>query len=418
MPVMFTRRRGGAEKSQVSKVALARLCLSWRALRANCSHRSRLIQWLRVSAPPCANSGGWPAAAVRERHAPNWSHWTSRKRAHIAVFAAVLIIATSSRAGTVSEVAFADYTPLSSNAELARRMLSPLTAAQLPQILAQKNGRLAEQPVNVVQERFVVFVPSSPAPPRGYGLIVFVPPWDKLKIPDGWAPVLDQAGFVFVSAAQSGNEATALGRREPLALLGETNVAKRWPIDSARVYVAGFSGGSRIAMRLALGYPDVFRGAILNSGGDTIGNATIPIPPKDLFREFQEKSRLIYVTGARDIFVTNAVNGSIRSMREWCQFHVENRVMPSAGHETIDASSLSRALDALAAPLSDNAGNLASCRADIESQVDTQLAQAQSFFAAGQRDAALKLMTDIDSHFGGLAVPKSVELVREAQTGK
>ena len=53
-----------------------------------------------------------------------------------------------SGAGTLSSVVFSDYTPLSGNAELARRMLSPLTAAQIPALLARSGKRLGDQPVN------------------------------------------------------------------------------------------------------------------------------------------------------------------------------------------------------------------------------------------------------------------------------
>lgn len=38
-------------------------------------------------------------------------------------------------AGTETQVTFSDYSPLSSNAEMARRLLSPLAAARLPQLL-------------------------------------------------------------------------------------------------------------------------------------------------------------------------------------------------------------------------------------------------------------------------------------------
>jgi pimeloyl-ACP methyl ester carboxylesterase len=318
----------------------------------------------------------------------------------------------SAAAGTLSEVTFADYSPLSRNLELARRMLTPLTAAQLPQILASKGSKMAEQPVELAQEKFALYVPSSAPPARGYGLIVFVPPWNGVKVPDDWAPVLDQYGIVFVSAARSGNDATALGRREPLALLAERNVAKRYPIDPMRVYVAGFSGGSRIAMRLALGYPDVFRGAILNSGGDPIGDAIVPLPPRDLFLQFQNSSRLVYLTGGRDTFVLNAAAASRRSMRDWCQFNVEDIVSQSAGHETIDGSALSRALVALSVPPESNAGQLQSCRSNIESELAAQVRQVESLIASGQREAAWSLLHDLDAHFGGLAAPKSLELAR------
>jgi dienelactone hydrolase len=162
--------------------------------------------------------------------------------------------------GLRREVVFTQYSPLSTNAELARRLLSPLTAARLPAILARTGKALREQPIDLADERFVVYVPAK-APPAGYALLVFVPPWPQAQPPRGWASVLDRAGIIFVSAARSGNEAEVLSRRAPLALLGAANIMASYRVDPSRVWVGGFSGGSRVAMRLALGYPDLFRGA-------------------------------------------------------------------------------------------------------------------------------------------------------------
>src|SRR5256886_9696067 len=87
---------------------------------------------------------------------------------------------------------------LSTNLELARRSLSPLTAAQLPRILTQSGRRLSEQPIDLSQETFVLYVPS-PAPPQGYTLLVFVPPWQDARVPVGWTSALDRYHVIFVS---------------------------------------------------------------------------------------------------------------------------------------------------------------------------------------------------------------------------
>src|ERR1700733_4537243 len=118
--------------------------------------------------------------------------------------AALIAVAASSvalpaHAGTVSNVVFTDYTKLSSNVEMARRLLSPLSASQLPQLLARSGSRLREQSIDLAQETFVLFVPAGQPPPRGYGLLVFIPPWSAAKVPDGWEAVLDRYGVIFVT---------------------------------------------------------------------------------------------------------------------------------------------------------------------------------------------------------------------------
>src|SRR5947207_2364598 len=64
------------------------------------------------------------------------------------------------RPGLSRNVVFADYTPLSSNAEIIRRMLSPLAAAQIPAALARAGTHLSDQPVNLAQEKFIMYVPA------------------------------------------------------------------------------------------------------------------------------------------------------------------------------------------------------------------------------------------------------------------
>jgi Esterase PHB depolymerase len=309
------------------------------------------------------------------------------------------------------EVVFTDYSPLSSNAELARRLLTPLTAAQLPQLLARAEKRLSEQPINLSEEKFVVYVPPQ-MPVAGYALLVFVPPWSDARLPQGWASVLDQYGVIFVSAARSGNDASPMGRREPLALIATHNIIRRYPVDSERVYIGGFSGGARVAMRLALGYPDVFRGALLNAGSDAIGSSDIPLPPADLFLRFQNSTRLVYLTGYRDSALGIDVQ-SIHSMREWCVFDVDSEVTPWTGHEVATPAALSRALHALLNPVAPDPSKLAECRAAIQIKLTAEFGQVESLIASGKVDGAQKLLRHIDARFGGLAAPRSLELVRQ-----
>jgi len=316
--------------------------------------------------------------------------------------------AQPAQSGSLSEVTFTNYTPLSGNAELARRLLSPLKNAQLQKMLAN-GAKLRDQAIDLSQEKFALYVPPR-MPAAGYGLIVFVPPWNVERLPDEWGPVLDQYGIIFVSAVKSGNDQNVLARREPLALLGESNVAQRYRIDPSRIYIAGFSGGSRIALRLALGYPDVFRGAILNSGSDPIGNATVPLPPSDLFARFQETSHLVYLSGDQDTDIIAADTASLHSLRDYCVFHADQHNTMGGGHDAIGGAALSRALDILSEPADTDTARLTECRAAISSQMDAKLADVRSLIAAGKNTEARKLLDDIDAQYGGLAAPQTVEL--------
>ena len=219
-----------------------------------------------------------------------------------------------------------------SSAELLRRLLSPLNALQVSKKLAHSAVALRDQAIDLTQERFTVYVPPQP-PARGYGVLVFVPPWENAMLPRGWAAILDRHGIIFVSAANSGNEANVLDRREPLALLGVHNIMQRFRVDSERIYIGGYSGGSRVAMRLALAYPDVFRGAFLNAGSDPIGDAQTPLPPPEIFSRFQETTRLVYISGQNDAANVDKDAASTRSMLEWCVFDWYAERSAWTGHE-------------------------------------------------------------------------------------
>ena len=298
-----------------------------------------------------------------------------------------------------SGVVFARYTPLASNAEIARRTLPPLTYRRVQQTLAATGQKLADQAIDLAKERFDIYVPAAAAPAAGYGLVVFVAPWDDATQPRMWRTPLDRHGLVFVAARDSGNERSVLDRRLPLALLAYANARARFPIDPSRVYVWGFSGGSRVAELAALAYPDVFRGALLEAGADPIDTGEgIYKPSAALFHQFQ-RTRIVVVTGDDDVDIQRQDDRTLRSLRDACVLDVTTSDF-HGGHEALDAGALGRALDLLEAPHPPDPATLARCN----ERVDRDLAE---------RVAAAKTRADllaIERAYGGLAAPQLLEL--------
>jgi len=309
-------------------------------------------------------------------------------------------------------VVFTDYSPLSGNTELVRRLLSPLAAALIQQGVTRSGKAMSAQSIDLAKEAFTLYVPPQP-PPRGYGLLVFISPSQDARLPEGWAPVLNRYGVIFVSAARSGNDQNPLTRREPLALLAAANVMGRYPVDPERVYVGGFSGGSRIAMRLALGYPDLFRGALLNAGSDPIGDGAPAPPPRDLFLQFQNASHLVYVTGEQDPERRQMDAKSLQSMHDWCVFDLDVHLVPWAGHQIASPGSLSWALNALQKPAQADPNALAACRSGVERDLAGKIQQVETLIASGKHDDAQKALYSLDARFGGLAAPLSVDLAQK-----
>ena len=317
--------------------------------------------------------------------------------------------------GLQPHVVFTHDAPLARSAELVRRLLSPLEALRVNATTLHPAHAMREQPLDPGHESFAVYVPTS-APLHGYALLVFVPPWPEAGVPRTWIPALDRHGTIFVSAANSGNEANVLDRRIPLALLAAQNIMQRYPVDPQRVYIGGFSGGSRVAERVALAYPDLFHGALLMAGSDPIGNAQLVLPPASLFRQFQESTRLIYLTGQHDAFHLDLDTRSRQSLRKWCVFHADIVPVPGAGHELADPAPLQRALDALDKPAPPATAKLAACRARIDKQLTAQLQQVERLLTDGKFDDARKQLEKVDARYGGVAAPRSVELAERIET--
>jgi pimeloyl-ACP methyl ester carboxylesterase len=390
-----------------------------RAVRSASTERSTISGWV-PSSDRCLNV---PRAGRRREGFLGL--WVRVPLAVVSLTALAVLTTSSARAQTAplglkndsglnSDVVFTEYFPLSSVEELVRRLFSPLGALRLNQE-AQRAGRaLRGQPIDLTKEHYSIYIPEHPRSPSGtYALLVFIPPWPRAEVPRQWIPILNRYSTILVTAANSGNDAPALDRREPLALLAAHNMLTQYAIDPQQVYIGGFSGGSRVAMRLALGYPDLFHGALLDAGSDAIGTADVPLPPADLFRGFQESTRLVYLTGEHDDENLALEMNSRRSMNKWCVFDVVTQAVPRTGHELADASSFSRALGSLLGPRQSYGDKLAKCRSRIDTELSAQLGQVESAFARGDSGAAKQLLSKIDERYGGLAAPRSADLATQ-----
>src|SRR6202140_1775598 len=173
---------------------------------------------------------------------------------------------------------------------------------------------------------------------------------------------------------------------------------QRFPVDPERIYIAGFSGGSRVALRLALGFPDLFRGALLNAGSDPIGDAQTPLPPPELFSRFQEMTRIVYISGQNDAANVDKDAASTQSMLAWCVFDWYAERSPWTGHEVAGPAVFSRALDMLDSHADPKLARLNSCRLRIDGELGKQIGQTNDLLAAGNVDGARRLLDKVDAH--------------------
>jgi pimeloyl-ACP methyl ester carboxylesterase len=108
---------------------------------------------------------------------------------------------------------------------------------------------------------FELFVPNRPDPKAPLPLVLFISPGDQ---PAGWKSFetpCKQLGMLFVSPYGAGNSVSPKKRvRMVLDVLDE--VRRLYPTDPDRTYLAGFSGGGRIAWAIASALPEHFGGVI------------------------------------------------------------------------------------------------------------------------------------------------------------
>jgi predicted esterase len=161
-------------------------------------------------------------------------------------------------------------------------------------------------------EKLWVRLPNGYDPRRPAGLLV----WIDARMgggggepPAAFNDALDNLGIICVGAANSGNDRYAVDRYQ-LALDATATACRRYHVDSRRVYVAGISGGGRVASILVGCFPDVFTGAVPIVGMDTYQNVPtgtgsfVPAgflrPPDGLLRLLKQRP-IAPITGPHDV---------------------------------------------------------------------------------------------------------------------
>jgi len=143
------------------------------------------------------------------------------------------------------------------------------------------------------KEHYALFVPEGCDPQKPCPLILLVPAGDQ---PDGWAqlePVCRKQGILFASPYGAGNACPGKQRvRIVLDVLDQ--VRRDWRVDPDRTYIAGISGGGRMACAIGFALPECFGGVIgICAGGELRSE-------RWLRHRLRERMSVAYVTGDRD----------------------------------------------------------------------------------------------------------------------
>ncbi len=117
------------------------------------------------------------------------------------------------------------------------------------------------------QVKYKLVAPAKILPDQRYGLVVYISPTGDGTPPASWYPVLAQKNLLAIGPMGAGNEVD-VRRRMGLGLLGALAMQRDYNIDPSRIYVAGFSGGARVASALGFFRPDLFSGTIQSVGSN------------------------------------------------------------------------------------------------------------------------------------------------------
>jgi pimeloyl-ACP methyl ester carboxylesterase len=143
------------------------------------------------------------------------------------------------------------------------------------------------------KQRYELFVPSSYQPKQSYPVIVFISPSAE---PGGWRSFelpCRQLGIIFAAAYDAGNGCPSR-KRVRIVLDVLDDVRRHYRTDPDRTYLAGFSGGARMACAVAFALPEHFGGVLpICAGGDLRSESW-------LRQRVIDRLSVAYVTGGTD----------------------------------------------------------------------------------------------------------------------
>jgi pimeloyl-ACP methyl ester carboxylesterase len=118
------------------------------------------------------------------------------------------------------------------------------------------------------QQFYELFVPAGYTPKKPYPLILFISPSSEPMGWKSWERVCKQLGILFAGPHGAGNDCPGK-KRVRIVLDVLDDVRRHYHTDPDRTYVAGLSGGGRIACAIAFALPEYFGGMIpVCAGGE------------------------------------------------------------------------------------------------------------------------------------------------------
>ncbi len=208
---------------------------------------------------------------------------------------------------------------------------------------------------DVTKESFEILVPKNYQPSVPHGLFVWISANNDTKIPKDWDAVLAEKKLIFIAAKNSGNPRNIFDRFR-MAVDANVNLRALYNVDGRRVYVSGFSGGSRVASMLGVAFGEMFSGALcfmgVNFYTDTQGTDGKTyrldyIPDDDVLAMAKKYCRYAFITGGKDFNRPNTYGVLENGFKKEGFANAKVFDIPDQGHAPPAAEWLKKALEYL-----------------------------------------------------------------------
>jgi predicted esterase len=210
---------------------------------------------------------------------------------------------------------------------------------------------------DVQSEKFRVLMPQEEKPNQAWGLLVWISAENNARANEDLIGQLAAHRLLLVSAYQSGNDRHPLDRFR-LALDAACNMCRLYHVDTQRIYVGGFSGGSRIASMLGVAYGDLFTGTLCVCGVNFYLNLSGPggeqypstfTPDPGALARAKQVGRFVLVTGENDPNRPSMKTLAQTGFRREGFKHLLYLEVPGMGHAVPGPDSLKQSFDFLQA---------------------------------------------------------------------
>lgn len=196
------------------------------------------------------------------------------------------------------------------------------------------------------RQRYELLVPASAKPTQqGRPLILFISAGDAPAGMKQLEAVCAQRGILFASPHNAGNN-TPMPRRVRIVLDVLDDIRRHHAVDPDRTYIAGFSGGGRVACAIAFALPELFGGVMPVCAGGELREEPW------LRHRLIERLSVAFVTGTED-FNRGEVERFRGPMFDGMGIRTKVTVVPRLGHGIPDSKAFGPVLEWLDAGAAD-----------------------------------------------------------------